>query len=163
MTTQTGITNFAGVERKPFYYVKPTRSENLLDSPVLLIYAQAIAMQMEIQIAFNEMKFNELSLQMCLLLQLDYNTSLLQRKIFYLSFTLTHSAKKIHFCRVCLFKLSEATLPAYLQVAKLRLQFLWNKKHQTVFERRKINTKGFHYKKKHTLHCSTAKTTDIDK
>lgn len=34
-------------------------------------------MQMEIQIAFNEMKFNELSLQMCLLLQLDYNTSLL--------------------------------------------------------------------------------------
>lgn len=62
MATQTGITNFARVERKLFYHVEPTRPENLLDSPVLLIYAQAIAMQMETQIAFNEMKFNEISL-----------------------------------------------------------------------------------------------------
>lgn len=77
MTTETGITNFAGVQRKLFYHVEPTKSENLLASPVLLIYAQATAMQMEIQIAFNEMKFSEISLQMCLLLQLDYNISLL--------------------------------------------------------------------------------------
>lgn len=37
------------------------RSENLLEPPVVLIHAQAIAMQMEIQIAFNEIKRNKIS------------------------------------------------------------------------------------------------------
>lgn len=78
-------------------------------------------MQMEIQIAFNEIKCNKISLQLCLSLQPDYNTFLLQRKIFYLSFMLTHSVKKIQFFWVWLFKLSEAMLPPYLQVAKLHL------------------------------------------
>lgn len=42
----------------------------------IIKYAQAFAMQIEIQIIFNEMKFNEISPQFCHS-NLNYNTSLL--------------------------------------------------------------------------------------
>lgn len=62
MKTWTHITNSTWVKSKQSYSVELPRSENLLQPLALLTHSQALAMQIEIQITFNEMKFNEISL-----------------------------------------------------------------------------------------------------
>lgn len=90
-TAWTCTTNLARVKSKLFYHVEPMRFKKPFQPP-LLVCAQATAMQMEIPITFNETEWN---LSTTVLLQPDseyFPTT--EKKIFFLSFMLTHSTKK---------------------------------------------------------------------